>query len=166
MSLEPRGGFSADPFKLENANYRASTRDRDEVARILSEAYARGQLEDNEYHERLESALQIKVLGEVRTLLIDLGTPKQLMARPPSRAELAKVQHEKKGEVRKAVSTWVGVTVMLNVIYVLTALSGAGLYYYWPIWPMAGMLIWVVTAVVEARKPPDRKAIEHGDDHR
>lgn len=164
MSLEPRGGFTADPFNPANVNFRASTQDRDEVARILSDAYANGQLDDEEYRERMESSLEIKLLGEVRSLIIDLGTPKKLLARPPSRAELARVQDEKKSEVRQSLATWVGITVMVNTIYILTALSGAGLYYYWPIWPMLGVGIWVVMAFIEARKPPDPKAIERGDD--
>lgn len=154
-------GFSANPFKLENASLRAGMSDRDEVARILSDAYAEGKLDDLEYQERLESALRIKLLGEVRPLVIDLGSPKHLLARrePPAMA-IERIRAEKRSELRRAITTWSGLAVLFNVIYLVTALTGAGLHYYWPIWPLVGVGIWVVTALADARRPVTAKELE------
>lgn len=103
-------GFSADPFQVRNANLRASNLDREELARILSDAFAEGKLTEEEFRERLDSAFQIKLLGEVRPLVIDLGTPKALLTRPPDNAQLEQrdqanqVDHTR--YIKKNVTQW------------------------------------------------------------
>lgn len=163
MSLEPAGGgFSADPFDLKNSSLRAGMRDREELARILSDAYADGKLDDAEYQERLDSALQIKLLGEVRTLVIDLGTPKTLMRRRKSPAAARQEARQKKrAGVREAAVAWVSTTAIVNIVYFMTALAG-GFYYYWPMWPMLAVTIALIAAI--AAKPQDQKSIEKGDE--
>ncbi len=76
-------GFATDPFDPAHAGIRAGAQDRDELARILGDAYADGKLDAEEYRERLDAAMEIKFLGEVRTLLIDLGDPTALVRYRP-----------------------------------------------------------------------------------
>jgi uncharacterized membrane protein len=157
-------GFSADPFKWENASQRAGIEDRDEVARILSEAYARGQLDEAEYEERLDSALQIKLLGEVRPLVVDLGSPKHLLARrDPTHVVAKRHRRQKSVELRNALLSAAGVAAMVNTVYLFTGLSG-GFGYYWPMWVMFGLTIYAVTAIIEWRRPPKRAELEADDE--
>ncbi|RRD47132.1 DUF1707 domain-containing protein [Tessaracoccus sp. OH4464_COT-324] len=143
-------GFSADPFVVRNASIRAGNADREEVARILGDAYADGKLSDDEYHERLESAFAIKLLGEVRPLVIDLGTPRELLSGKPDAAEHHQLSPRSrlKGVAKTARSggavkwgenwsTWLILFGLLNVLWGIQALSAWQLVYYWPIWLIA-----------------------------
>ena len=51
---------------------RASDADRDRVATLLREHHAAGRLTAEEFHERMEQALDAKTLGELDGLLADL----------------------------------------------------------------------------------------------
>lgn len=146
-------GFSANPFDVANANLRAGTADREELARILGVAFAEGKLDDTEYEERLDSALQIKLLGEVRTHLIDLGSPKELLKRPVTAkekaTELKRVRRKRNAAVVSSLGTWAAISVLMNVIWLLTTIGTGDPQYYWPIWPMLGVGIpMIITSVV------------------
>ncbi|WP_413333600.1 DUF1707 domain-containing protein [Brevibacterium sp. GP-SGM9] len=62
--------FSADP--RAHAQMRASDADRAVVTDVLSEAYALGQIDAEEFDERIEAAGRLKTLGEVPDLVQDL----------------------------------------------------------------------------------------------
>ncbi|MGC2976390.1 DUF1707 SHOCT-like domain-containing protein [Brevibacterium sp. FAM 25378] len=62
--------FSADP--RSHGQVRASDADRAVVSDVLSEGYALGQLDVEEFDERTEAAAKIKTLGEVPVLIEDL----------------------------------------------------------------------------------------------
>ena len=51
---------------------RASDADRDRVASLLREHHAAGRLTAEEFHERMDSALEAKTLGELDELMTDL----------------------------------------------------------------------------------------------
>lgn len=141
-------GFSADPFAWQNANLRASTTDRDELARILGEAYANGQLDEQEYEERMESALQIRLLGEVRPLIIDLGEPEKLLApRPAPGAELAERRAKNREAMSTAAAVWVGVGIMSHIAYVIGVSMGAAAWLYWPVIPIALVTVYLVMTI-------------------
>lgn len=62
--------FSADPRSYRQV--RASDADRAVVSDVLSEGYALGQLDVDEFDERTEAAAAIKTLGEIPALIDDL----------------------------------------------------------------------------------------------
>jgi len=51
---------------------RASDADRDRVASLLREHHAAGRLTAEEFHERMDRALEAKTLGELDELMTDL----------------------------------------------------------------------------------------------
>jgi hypothetical protein len=55
-----------------NPRIRASDADRDRVAALLREHHAAGRLTAEEFHERMDAALNAKTLGELDELLADL----------------------------------------------------------------------------------------------
>lgn len=147
-------GFSANPFDLANANLRAGTSDREELARILGDAYADGKLGDLEYEERLDSALQIKLLGEVRTHLIDLGSPEELLKRPVTTrekaTELQRIRKKRNTVLATSLGGWALLTVLMNIFWLLTVISYGELVHYWPIWVMLGVGVGTVSTSITA----------------
>lgn len=53
-------------------SYRASDADRDQVAEVLSTAYAEGRLTIDEHHERSQAALQARTFDDLTALTADL----------------------------------------------------------------------------------------------
>ncbi|HJE61233.1 MAG TPA: DUF1707 and DUF4870 domain-containing protein [Nocardiopsis listeri] len=65
---------------------RLTHQDRDAVAEVLREAYAKGQLEEDEFDERLDQAMRAKVASELVPLTTDLGVQGFEGNAPPGRA--------------------------------------------------------------------------------
>jgi hypothetical protein len=53
-------------------NIRASDADRDRAASLLREHHAAGRLTAEEFHERLDKAMEAKTLGDLDALMVDL----------------------------------------------------------------------------------------------
>lgn len=124
-------GFTADPRTPANQQLRASDADRDYATRLIEQARLDGRLTPAEQAERAAVAGRSRTLGELAPLVGDLmpATPPD-----PATAERARVRSA-------ALRGWLGLAVLLNVIWVLTCLTTGRLLYYWPMWPMAGTAI-------------------------
>ena len=137
--------FTADPRKAKNLELRASDKDRNVVTEILADAFAEGRLDPEEYQTRLDRALTLRTLGEITPLVQDVwlvGRPTGKQAAPRSKAE--------KGfdiAIGAGLGSWLLVAVITNIIWLATSIGG-GFYYYWPIWPMLGVGIGVVAALI------------------
>lgn len=123
---------------------RAGDEDRDRTSAALREAYAEGRLTHEEFESRLGDAQQARTFGELARLTSDLPA-----TRPPASSPVVPVDDERsrrrKG-MRAAWASWLGVSVMVNVIWLATWISeGGDAPGYWPIWVMgpwgAAMLI-------------------------
>jgi hypothetical protein len=65
-------GFERDPRDAGNAGLRAADQDRDVVRSLLSEAFADGRLDREEFDERSEQVTAARTLGELPPLVRDL----------------------------------------------------------------------------------------------
>ena len=65
-------GFALDPRHPAHAGLRAADEDREHVHRLLSEAYARGQLSPEEHDERVDFVAGARTLGELPPVVDDL----------------------------------------------------------------------------------------------
>lgn len=133
--------FSADPRTKSAAELRASTSDRDLVAEVLADAYAAGRLDDSEYRERLDQALQLRTLGEVLPLVRDLVPP-------GSRLPEADRRPTKAGTRKAVFGSFLTVALITNMVWLLVWLTSGSIGYYWPMWPMAAMLIPIIVTWV------------------
>ena len=110
---------------------------------LLEQDGADGKLDNEEYAERLNAAMEIKLLGEARTLLIDLGSPKRLLHKPPTKADVEadvrRVGRIRRGAYVAAFGGWAALALLFNVIWLLTVMASSEPQYYWPIWPMLGL---------------------------
>lgn len=134
---DPWSRFSIDP---RTAGFtRASDADRDVAAQLVNQAFAEGRLDAMEHAERLERALAIKQVGEFEPLLSDI-LPVVRTPRAPVRGARPALL------ANAAVRAWLGLAVLLNLIWVFTWIGRNLPYYYWPMWPMLGTAIPVVAA--------------------
>jgi hypothetical protein len=130
---------------------RAGDADRDRIIGQLQEAFAEGRLTQDEFEQRLESAQQSKTFADLELLTADL--PRMAPAPvDPKRKELEK----RKADLRKGWAAWVGVSVLVNVIWGATALTSMSLPSYWPIWVMGpwGAAMLIGTLALRADRGP------------
>ena len=78
--------FQHDPRDPAVAPLRASDADRDVVHGLLTEAFADGRLDRDEYDERSTATLQARTLGELPPLVADLVPDRPLL---PAKVPLA-----------------------------------------------------------------------------
>ncbi len=154
--------FSADPRSY--GQVRASDADRAIVSDVLSEGYALGQLDVEEFDERTEAAAKIKTLGEVPALIEDLvltdptdvepgrldeaGRAQALARLEDDRVPItpeqidAAAQRYYRDRVRRsllgAVAGPVGITL---AIWAVMSIARGEFIFFWPIFVIVPMLL-------------------------
>jgi hypothetical protein len=136
---------------------RASDADRDRVAALLREHHAAGRLSAEEFHERIDRALEAKTLGELDELLTDLPAidlyqlpDASLRRAPPHRGQsLLPADLGGHGDPVRftpgtvAIGAWAVVTSALIAIWAVAAVVGGGTWIPW--WLVIALpWIWVV----------------------
>jgi hypothetical protein len=141
----------------QDPELRAGDVDRDRTITRLREAYAEGRLSNDEFRQRMDLAQQSRTFGDLDALVTDLPAvatdPASVNAAAPVPAwtgAVAVPEHEAHG-LRNGWMSWVGVSLMVNVIWLATLVTGGdGTPYYWPIWVMgpwgAAMIFRTITS--------------------
>lgn len=127
----------------EDPNLRASDADRDRVIEDLREAFAEGRITQTEFDDRLTQTHEARTYGELAPITADL--PRAVPTPRESSPE-----RQRRAGLRAGWGAWLGVGVLVNVIWLGTWLTGGGgPGYYWPIWVVgpwgAAMLIATLT---------------------
>lgn len=146
---------------------RAGDSDRDIAREILTEAYAEGRIDRDEYGQRVETALQAHHLGQLVPILNDISIA-PFGQRPPQQHAPAQEPHapsapanRSSGKSRRgAVKTAVYVLVVTNLVWLWVSISSGRLAYYWPMWPALGMVIMLLAVFVF---PSDREEPQSRD---
>ena len=134
---------------------RASDDDRDRAASLLREHHAAGRLTVEEFQERLDAAYQAKTLGDIDHLLADLPSidlfhlPDESMRRmahaaPASPAGPAPGPGRLSPAWRGAWASWASVSMVLFVIWLITAVGSHhadGLWFLWVAGPWGAILL-------------------------
>ncbi len=154
--------FSADP--RSHGQVRASDADRAVVSDVLSEAYALGQLDVEEFDERTEAAAKVKTLGEVPALIEDLvlADPSevepdklddagraQALARleadrvpiTPEQIDVAAQQYYRDRVRRAALGLIAGPGGITLAIWAFTSIARGEFIFFWPIFAIIPMLL-------------------------
>jgi hypothetical protein len=142
---------------------RASDADRDRAATLLREHHAAGRLTAEEFHDRMNTALEAKTLGELDELMADLPAidlyqlPDASLRRiPPHRgasgssllpADSAMVRFTP-GTV--AMGAWAVVTSALVAIWAVAAVIGVGTWFPW--WALIA-IPWIWALIRRAQRP-------------
>jgi len=125
-----------------NRRLRASDADRDRTAALLREHHAAGRLTAEEFHERLDAALNAKTLGELDDLLEDLPVidlyrlPDEDMRRPAGLPHQSIMPKGPGGAARfsagtLALAAWGVVTTAVVALWAVLAVVGGGTWYPW-----------------------------------
>ena len=132
---------------MNEPELRAGDADRDKTISVLREAYAEGRLKPEEFNERLEKAHTATTFADLESLTADLPVEK------PTRTTEQRDAAKERRDMRSAWASWLGVGVLVNVIWFATWMGSGPAPYYWPIWLMgpwgAGMLIWTLSSRAE-----------------
>ena len=118
----------------ERGDMRASDAERERVVEELRAHAGDGRLDLEELEERTSAALAAKTLAELGAVKADL--PARRVRRSAASSD----------DFRSHLSAFVTVQVLLVTIWALT-----GMGYFWPVWPMPGWGIGVVSHVSAAR---------------
>jgi hypothetical protein len=123
---------------------RVGDRERETVVSRLGQAFAQGYLSIPEYQTRLDQALEAQtalVLGE---LLGDL--PIGRIARDDPQRRATRVAAARRG-VRIHLAAYLAASLLMIGIWLAVAVT-VGAWYFWPVWPILGMGIGVVSHAV------------------
>jgi len=145
---------------------RASDADRDRVASLLREHHAAGRLTAEEFHERMDRALEAKTLGELDELMTDLPAidlyqlPDASLRRGPTRpgqSLLPADQNRHGGPARftpgtVAMGAWAVVTSAMVAIWAVAAVVGGGTWFPW--WALIA-LPWIWAIIRRSQHPGD-----------
>jgi hypothetical protein len=129
----------------DDPRIRASDADRDRVAALLREHHAAGRLTAEEFHDRMDKALEARTLAELDELLADLPAidlyelPHEWMRRavPGSRQSL--VPRDPEGPASPvrftphtvALGAWAVVSSVLVAVWAVMAVVGSGTWFPW-----------------------------------
>lgn len=130
---------------VDPGSMRAGTADRDACAQVLNDALAQGRLTPAEHDERMSRCFAAVTMGDLAGLTADLpstgaaappvATPAATPAVTPRAATDGTIDRAGKSGLKGMWFSWLGVSVLVTVIWGLTALSGEGpVPYFWPMW--------------------------------
>ena len=133
--------------------------DRDRATALLREHHAAGRLTAEEFHERMDAALNAKTLGEIDDLLTDLPVidlyrlPDEALRRPASLPHQSLVPRDSGDQivdrVPVAAGAWAVVTGTLIAIWAVTAVIGVGT---WLPWWLLVAIPWIWVLIRRARR--------------
>ncbi len=132
MDKEFWSSFSHDPRDAPYQSMRASDQDRGVVQEALTEAYADGRLDREEFDERTERVVQTRTLGELAPIVADLVPATSVAARPVDLHQRAVEKYI--SDRREAVFGFLFATLICTVIWLFTTAPDVP----WPIFVALG----------------------------
>jgi hypothetical protein len=137
-------GREMDKRLATSPSDRAGDRDREKTAARLGQAFAQGYLGLDEYEQ---AVFQTHTTGELRELLADLPLDRIRRADPRRRA--ARIAAARLG-VRIHFGAFVAMTVIVLTVWAAVAIT-TGASYFWPIWPILGAAIGLISHALAVR---------------
>ena len=145
---------------------RASDADRDRVASLLREHHAAGRLTAEEFHERMDRALEARTLGELDELMTDLPAidlyqlPDASLRRGQTRPGQSLLPADPGGHGGPArltpgtvaMGAWAVVTSAMIAIWAVAAVVGGGTWFPW--WALIA-LPWIWAIIRRSQHPGD-----------
>ena len=125
---------------LEPMDIRASDADRERHAQLLAEHAGHGRLTPEELSERLDRAYAARTRGELAALMRDL---------PPIRPPAPPAPGPRRDRRRREFAAHLRAFVLVNMLLIgIWAATGAD--YFWPIWPLLGWGVGILSHASEA----------------
>ena len=158
VDREVWSSFTRDPRDRRHQGLRAGDQDRSLVVQVLSEAYADGRLDRDEFDERCEAARTVRTLGDIDPLLRDLVAPQAV--RPgslvgASRSELEQLARRRwQTRRREAVFSFLGASLLSTAIWFATSFRHGGFdpYFFWPAFVIVLSLLHLIRTAASRRE--------------
>lgn len=126
------------------SDIRAGDRERERTATDLGQALAQGYLSMAEYEDRLGRAFAAHSAGELDALIADLPVARLRDNDPRRRAaQIAAARLS----VRIHIAAYLAGALLMLGIWLAVGLGGGG-WYFWPVWPILGWGIGVISHAV------------------
>jgi hypothetical protein len=134
------------PHPLTNADLgvRVGDREREKAITRLGQAFAQGYLSMPDYEARLDQAVEAETAGALGEVLGDL--PVGRIARDDPERRAARAAAVRRG-VRVHLAAYLAASLLMIGIWLTVAIT-TGAWYFWPVWPILGMGIGVVSHAV------------------
>jgi hypothetical protein len=126
---------------------RAGDRERERTANQLGQALAQGYLAMDEFEARLQAAFAAHTTGELHQLVADL--PLARLQRNDPRRQAARRRAARRG-VQIHLAGYLAMVVIVLTVWLAVGLS-AGAWYFWPIWPILGAGIGLLSHAIPVR---------------
>lgn len=127
--------------------------ERERTAALLGQALTQGYLSLEEYEPRVGRVFEAQTAGALNDLVADLPVA-QIRRRDPSRR--AERHAAARRGARIHLGVYLAVSVLMIGIWLATAVT-AGAWYFWPIWPILGWGIGIVSHVIPVRACAGRR---------
>ena len=126
---------------------RAGDREREKTANDLGLALAQGYLDMGDYERGVQSAFAAGTREDLRALTADLPVA-NLRRRDPRRREA----HARAARLSVALhlSAYLAVSLLMLGIWLAVGLSAGG-WHFWPVWPIMGWGIGIVSHALSVR---------------
>lgn len=134
------------PRRCATANpaVRVGDPERERTAARLGQAFTQGYLTMAEYETRLGSAFAARTAGALDQLIVDL--PVERIRRRDPRRRAARYAAARRG-VRIHLICYLAMSLLMIGIWLAVAAT-TGVWYFWPIWPILGAGIGVVSHAI------------------
>ena len=126
---------------------RVGDREREKAIACLGQAFTQGYLSIPDYETRLDQAFEAQTAGALGEVLSDL--PVGRIARDDPQRHAARAAAARRG-VRIHLAAYLAASLLMIGIWLAVAVT-AGAWYFWPVWPIMGMGIGVVSHAVPVR---------------
>jgi hypothetical protein len=126
------------------SDIRAGDRERERTATDLGQALAQGYLSMAEYEDRLGRAFAAHSTGELDALVADLPVGRLRQHDPRRRAAQIRAARL---SVRIHLAAYLAGALLMLGIWLAVGLGGGG-WYFWPVWPILGWGIGVVSHAI------------------
>ncbi|OHU95673.1 DUF1707 domain-containing protein [Mycobacterium talmoniae] len=130
-----------------NPAARVGDPERERTAAQLGQAFTQGYLSMTEYETRLGGAFAAQTVGALNQLIEDL--PIERISRRDPKRRAAQLAAARRG-VRIHLAAYLAVSVLMLGIWLATAVT-VGAWYFWPVWPILGWGIGVVSHAIPVR---------------
>lgn len=145
----PVAASAQRPHRPANADLgiRVDDREREKVIARLGQAFTQGYLSIPDYQTRLDRAFEAQTAGPLGEILSDL--PVGRIARDDPARHAARAAAARRG-VRIHLAAYLAASLLIIGIWLAVAVT-VGAWYFWPVWPILGMGIGVVSNAVPVR---------------
>jgi hypothetical protein len=126
---------------------RAGDRERERTANQLGQALAQGYLAMDEYETRLQAAFAAHTTAELHQLVTDL--PLARLRRNDPRRQAARRAAARRG-VQIHLAAYLAMVVIVLTVWLAVGLT-AGAWYFWPVWPILGAGIGLLSHAIPVR---------------